>query len=1340
MDTITLDLQRPLPLPPLRVVPDERPRLDVPGCLHELFERQVDLRPHATAVHHEGEILTYVELDRRANQLARCLRAQGAGPGSLVGLYFERSVHPIIAILACLKAGVAYVPIDPVYPGERIRHIVEEAELALVLSEEALEEKAREHFPVPLLSLDGDAEEIARHSPWRLLPTDAGVSPEDLCYVIYTSGTTGRPKGVMTEHGNAYRFVLAFNEVCQATPGDRVYQGFSLGFDGSVEEMWMAFSNGASLVVPDRQAPRFGNELAAYLVRHGVTYFSTVPTLLSTMTEDIPSLRYLVVSGEKCPPELVARWARPGRRMLNVYGPTEATVNTTSVDCVPGRPITIGKPLRGYDAYILDEAMRPVRHGEKGELYIGGETLARGYLKRPDLTGERFVPAPAFASGLRLYRTGDLVRWNDEGELEFFGRIDGQVKIRGFRVELSEIESLLLEHERIRSASVKLFERDGLQELAAFVVLDSPQATLDRTEVLNRLAARVPDYMIPGYLDVLDELPMLTSGKVDRARLPSPVSPLVRDRGAVVAPESPLEDLIASVWQKTLGVPRVSTVDDFFLDLGGHSLLAAQMVTRLRHESGREVTVRDAYRFPTVRALAAHLASLAHRERPTAEVPPETSRTVFESLAPATRGATAALQALSVYGMFALGTTPFCVAFLLALGAYTGQIPLGRATAFGLLLGLGTWPVILALTIAAKWILIGRYREGEHPVWGFHYFRWWLVSRLQALNGAAAFSGTPLMSLYYRLMGAKVGRGCTIESGHAVAWDLISIGDDTSIGADSQLLGYRVEDGKLRFGRIDIGSRCFVGIHSALGLGSRMEDDSALDDQSLLADGAVIPQGEARRGSPAQPAKIELPERPAPVASPLRAAAFSIAHLALSYAAAIVMTVPALVVAIAWYLAFIRGGVTALAVALVVSVPAGFVLTCVYFALVKRAVLGRAAPGTYDVHSIFYLRKWLSDGLMRASRGMLLPLYTTLYLPPWLRLLGARIGARAELSTVWYFSPEMVDVGEESFFADGSIVGGKRIHRGRFTIGENRIGRRSFVGNSAILPTGAGLGDRCLLGVLSCPPSSRVADGSEWLGSPAFSLPNRQKVGGFTDAVTFRPTTKLYLQRAIVDALRILIPGYTGLAALVASGILVYLSLQRLGTLATFALAPLYAMAIALASFLFVVVLKKAVMGKFQPVIKPLWSMYVWLNEMVNGAYESVASPALVPLLGTPFVAPLLRLMGCRIGKHCFIESTLFSEWDLVEIGDYAALNAGAIIQTHLFEDRVMKSSHLKIGDECSVGNMAVVLYDTEMARGVTLGPLSLMMKGETFAPFTRWHGIPTVQTGKASVTAREVS
>jgi non-ribosomal peptide synthetase-like protein len=1310
------------------------------GFLHELFEAQVDRHPSSVALVHGTESLTYAQLDAEANRLAHFLRDRGVGSGTLVGLYFERSARPIVAILACLKAGAAYVPIDPVYPVDRIRFVAEEAQLVLLLTEPSLAARAIEAAPERALVLDEWREEIDEQLSHRPTLDQTGLSPDGLCYVIYTSGTTGRPKGIMTEHRNAHAFVLAFNDVCSTTSADRIFQGFSLSFDGSVEEIWMAFSNGAALVVGSSTTPKFGNELAGFLAAAGVSYFSTVPTMLSTMTRDVPSLRQLVVSGEVCPPELVDRWARPGRRMLNVYGPTEATVNTTSADCIAGAAVTIGHPLPGYRVYILDDAGRPVPSGVMGELYVGGPGLARGYLNQPELTAQRFVVSELVERGVatRLYRSGDLARWNESGDLEFHGRLDGQVKIRGYRVELAEIESVLREDGQIAAAAARTFDRNGVPTLAAYVVLEDPRRDLDTEALLEHLRTKLPDYMVPGFLDVLDELPLLTSGKVDRSRLPPPAAALVSAERTMVLPASPLEAAIATAWARLFQVQQVSTDQDFFLDLGGHSLLAAKAATLVRDATETDLAVRDVYQHPTVRRLAAALerrrAGAGEGEDAPAAEP--TSRAAFESVPASTRRRSAILQAVSLYLVYGIATLPAFALLLIEIAVIRGSVTLVTGIGYGLLLILASWPVLLAFSIVAKWLLIGRYQPGEHPLWGSYYFRWWLVGRLTALSGAGALAGTPAMPVYYRLMGARVGRRCAIDTAEVSAWDLISIGDETTVGPDTQLLGARVEGGMLRLGRVDLGARCFVGTHVALGLDVHMEDYARLDDQSMLPDGAVVPRGQALRGSPPRPAEVLLPEgRYMDLGGPLRLAFFAVVQVLAADLLFVVIGGPALGFLAVILAAFFYGSPALAGLVLIASVPSSVIVYCLWFALVKRFLLARAEPGVYALYTTFYLRKWLSDALVRGARAVMLPVFTTLYLPAWLRLLGARIGARAEMSTIWSFAPELLDVAEESFFADGCILGGRRTYRGRFELRVNHIGRRTFIGNSAIVPTGASIGERCLLGVLSAPPSrtETVPSGTEWLGSPAFPLPNRQKAGNFDERLTYRPTRDLYVQRAIIDAVRILIPGTIGAILLVAGSLVLFETWTAISPVAAFLVAPLVALVLGAVAILLCAGLKWLVMGRFEPVIVPLWSRYVWWNEMVNGAYESVAAPAMAPLLGTPFIAPFLRLFGCRIGEHAYIESTLLSEWDLVEVGDYAALNRGAIIQTHLFEDRVMKSSYLRIGPECTVGNMSAILYDTVMERGSSLGPLSLLMKGETLAAGSHWHGIPTVRVADAT-------
>jgi non-ribosomal peptide synthetase-like protein len=1296
----------------------------LPACLHELFEAQVDVSSDASALICGDVVVSYGELEARANKLARHLRSAGVGRGCLVGLCLNRSEKPIVAILACLKAGAAYVPIDATHPDDRIAYIIEEAQISVLICEDTLVTRILTVFKGTLISLERRTAEIAAQRAERLTRAETGVTPDDLCYVIYTSGTTGRPKGVMTEHRNAHHFVLAFNTVCKTDPSDRIYQGFSLSFDGSVEEIWMAFSHGATLVVGTTDTPSFGNDLAKYLSQAGITYFSSVPTMLSTITDDIATLRQLVISGETCPPELVARWTRPGRLILNVYGPTEATVNTTAKICVPGEPITIGHPIIGYSTLILGSEMQPLPEGTKGELYIGGPGISRGYLKQIELTSRHFVRSPH--DGTRLYRTGDLASLNEHGELEFFGRIDDQVKIRGFRVELSEITSVLLEQPNVATATVTANTRDGVPILAAYVIAMDRDRPIDRGMLLNGLKAKVPAYMVPTYLDVVDQLPMLSTGKVDRKRLPEPVLPLVEEINSEALPQSPLEAKIAETWAAIFNIRKVGVEQNFFLDLGGHSLLAAQMVTLLRSRANLHVAVRDVYAFPTIRQLAGHLKAAL---RPAAA--PSSEQDKVPLLRRTAGVGVAILQAfLFVVSWYALSTPVFFV-LPIADDFLRGRIDIVHAIVILYLFDLALLPVMILLGIGAKWLIIGRYKPGAYPLWGGYYIRCWLAGGLQGLFNPGFLIGTPLMPLYFRLMGAKVGRHCALNSALVSAWDLISIGDDTSIGADTQMQCARVENGYLMLGRVGIGSRCFVGSHSALGLNVRMGDDCRLDDQSLLPDGATLRDRAQRRGSPAKELAVALPEGPIYRASWWRQAAFVILAWLIGVVTGVPALVPAVALLVAWQYAFAHDWIWPCIWITAALVPALIVISCLWVVVLKAILLRRAKPGFYRLYSFYYLRHWLAYGLMRSTRGAFLPIFTTIYLPPWMRLLGAKIGKYAEMSTVWSFMPELLDAGDSTFFADGCMLGGRRVFGGRFEIRINRIGNRSFIGNGAFMSTGAGLGDGCLLGVLSAPPAASqiTPAGTDWLGSPAFQLPNRQKVGGFDEKTTHRPTTGLYLCRAGVDALRILIPTYTALFIGLSGLAAILYGYEAYGIGASFALLPVLGLAAAVVAVGVVVGVKWVAMGRFKPVIVPLWSPYVWFNEMVNGAYESIMAPIVSTFFGTPFVAPLLRLLGCRIGRHCYIGTALFSEFDLVQIGDFVALNSGVVVQNHLFEDRIMKSSYLTIEDGCSVGNMSVVLYDSRMQQGATLGPLSLLMKGELMPAGRRWHGIPTVQS-----------
>src|SRR5215471_12257914 len=1301
---------------------------DEPQLLHEFFERQVALRPDHPAVECNGEALTYAQLDELANRVAACLHARGLRPGALVAIYLEKSVRLYAALLGVLKAGVGYVPIDPKFPIGRIQSILEDARIATIISDGHLGRGLQPHVSAEVVLLDVElAHKPAPSSP-PLEPVV--ISPTDVCYVIYTSGSTGRPKGVVIEHRNAVNFVRALGNVYGLNASDRVYQGFSVAFDASVEEVWGAFSLGGTLVVPSEDIARSTFDAAEFINAQRVTFFSTVPSFLAMISTDLPTVRLLVVGGEACVSELVARWANAKRRMLNTYGPTEATVVATAADCVPGQSVTIGAPLPGYSTRVLDEDLQPVRSGESGELYIGGTSVARGYLNRPELTTERFIDIPAKSGPAeRLYRTFDLVRLTETGALQFLGRADAQIKIRGFRVELSEIEAVLMEHLSIQAAAVNPVEFGNLKELAAHVVLEAGVAELDRESVAELLRRRVPEYMVPRYLDVVGKLPFMTSGKVDRKLLPPPNALLTGSNREVVESGTDLERAIAEIWAKVFQVSPISVEDDFFLDLRGHSLTAAHVVSELRSGLNTvQVSVRDLYTHRTIRALASHLERISVG-RPDAESRLRTESDVGTKVElPWTRWPCAFAQLVSVLLLYSILSSPVVFVVVMTLKVLNNEIALERAAQIATVVGFLVWPTWLLLSIALKWIVIGRYKPGRYPVWGFYYFRWWFVSRFQSLSWSEMFVGTPLMTLYYRAMGAKVGKNSTICTPHCTAFDLVTIGNDTSVGADTQILGYRIENGWLILDRVAVGDECFIGGHCCLGLNTAMRDRSRLGDMSLLADDSVIESGQDMCGSPAVPAQIDLPDIPGPRGTFERTFLFGLVHLGLIYVMGYILIVSALpALAMVGYGLFAGGPLWGI-VAAFAAVPFSLLWYLFLVVAIKRIAIGRIYPGVYSLYSPTYVRYWFLDYLLNNTRHLVMPLYATLFLPGLLRMLGAKIGPQVEISTALHIMPDLLEIEEGSFLADACIVGGHRIHRGVVDLCANKIGKRTFIGNSALVPAGVDIGDNGLIGVMSMPPAgvTRTPDGTRWLGSPSFELPVTEKVTAFGDEQTFRPSKGIVRLRAAIELMRVLLPSLITTASLVVFCTAIVLAYGALPLWGVLLLVPFVVLALSLASILVVAMLKRLLMGTFEPTVQPLWSRYVWLNEVVNGLYESIVAVAVAPLMGTPFIAPCLRAMGCKIGRWVFLETTLFSEFDLVEIGDYASLNLGSTIQTHLFEDRVMKADHLKIGEGCSVGNMTVVLYGTEMQRRSSLAPLSVLMKGEVLPSFSRWSGIPT--------------
>jgi amino acid adenylation domain-containing protein len=582
-----------------RTVVEEWNRTDAAfdaGTMHALFEAQADRTPNADAVRMDGVAFSYTEIEARANRLANHLRRRGVGPEVRVAVCLEPGVEMIVSILGVLKAGGAYVPMDPAAPAERLRMMLTDSGVAMAITQRSLADSLPVAEDVGVLCVDSEAAEIAVESADR---PNGGAGARSLAYVIYTSGSTGVPKGVGVEHRGVCNLVPELIRILAIEPGSRSLLLAPLHFDASVAEIFSALAAGAALHLPDAASAVPGPEMLELLRRESITHTKFTPSALSALPEaQLPALRTLVVGGEACTAELVARWGRD-RRFVNVYGPTEATVRVSAAVCAPeaGTP-SIGAPLANTRLYVLDAAGAPEPVGVPGELYVGGVQLARGYLGRPALTAASFVPdAFGAEAGGRLYRTGDRVRWTAAGTLEYLGRLDQQVKIRGYRIELGEVDATLRGHAEVRDCAVIAREDvPGDRRLVAYVVGDADAETLRA-----HLRRSLPEYMVPAAFVAMETLPLTPNGKLDRRALPAPDFAVAAER--YVAPRTPVEEVLAGIWAEMLRVERVGAHDDFF-QLGGHSLMATRLVWRMGDVFGVTLSVRVVLESPTLAQLA----------------------------------------------------------------------------------------------------------------------------------------------------------------------------------------------------------------------------------------------------------------------------------------------------------------------------------------------------------------------------------------------------------------------------------------------------------------------------------------------------------------------------------------------------------------------------------------------------------------------------------------------------------------------------------------------------------------------------------------------------------------
>jgi non-ribosomal peptide synthetase-like protein len=1246
--------------------------------LIDILDQTEREHPNAPALDDGVRVLTYRALRAEVDVVRQRLVRAGIGVGDRIGVRVRSGTTELyVAILGVLASGAAYVPVDADDPDERAELVFAEAQVCAVLGAGG--------------SLTRRGVPIAQ----TFTPT-----PDADAWIIFTSGSTGRPKGVAVSHRSAAAFVDAEARLFLVgeplRQGDRVLAGLSVGFDASCEEMWLAWRHGACLVPAPRALVRSGMDLGPWLVTRGITAVSTVPTLAALWPANaLDEVRLLIFGGEACPPELAERLAVEGREVWNTYGPTEATVVACAAPLTGDGPVRIGLPLAGWDLAVVDKAGALVPMGETGELVIGGVGLARYLDDAKD--AQKFAPLPALGWS-RAYRSGDLVRAEPEG-LVFVGRADDQVKLGGRRIELGEVDAALQALPGTAGAAAAVRRtRAGNQVLVGYVAPSSP-GSFDRSAALERLRVSLPAALVP-LIAVVDTLPTRTSGKVDRDALPWPL-PFADN--AFEGTEAKL----AQLWADVLGAPPESPDDDFFAS-GGSSLGAARLVSLLRG-TWPGVSVADVYQHRTVRALAAHLSASGTRvaaERTVTPVPAQarSDQTLITTILMSLVGIRWVIALAAINNVAHFPWAPTVSWWYVLAGWLVFVSPPGR--------------IVIAAT-GARLLLLG-VRPGSYPRGGTVHMRLWAAEKLAEFSGATNLAGVWL-TYYARALGVALGSGVDLHSLPPVT-GMLRIGKGAAVEPEVDLSGHWIDGDTVHIGRIRIGAGATVGSRATLLPGARIGRRAQVAAGSCVV--GAVPAGQRVAGVPAQ--RTGRAGTPWPDRRPVRRARWTLAYGLTSLFLGllpVLAALPGLVV----LARFVDGAPTlaAATLAALAGVPAATAVTLLTYGLVvlgcvRLLGIGLRA-GYHPVHGRVAWQAWTTERLMDLARVALFPLYASLFTPVWMRALGMRVGRRAEISTVVAL-PTMTSVGDGAFLADDTMVGSYELGGGWLRIERTRIGRWSFLGNSGMAAPGTKVPKRGLVGVLTATPE-RAKAGTSWLGMPPMKLP--RTVEAADESRTFAPPRHLVLARAAVEICRVVpVMCTVALAVLTLAVFEALVGAFGYGVAAAagaFVLLAAGLVACAVASYA-----KLVLVGRFRPGERPLWSNFVWRNELADTFVEVLAVPWLAGAVGgTPLMNAWLRSLGARVGRGVWCESYWLPEADLIRIGDAATVNRGCVVQTHLFHDRIMRMDTVTLEAGATLGPHGIILPGASVGADATVGPASLVMRGEAVPGGGRWLGNP---------------
>lgn len=1241
----------------------------------------------------DGDVqLTYAELIADIEDSVEWLGARGIGRGDRIGIRMPSGSYALyVAILATLATGAAYVPVDADDPDERAELVFTEANVVAVITSAGL--------------VRGPGSSRG----WRA----ASPLGRDDAWIIFTSGSTGTPKGVAVTHRSAAAFVDAeariFLQDNPIGPGDRVLAGLSVAFDASCEEMWLAWRHGACLVPAPRALVRSGMDLGPWLVSRDITVVSTVPTLAALWpAEALEAVRLLIFGGEACPPELAERLAVDGREVWNTYGPTEATVVACAARLDGTGPVSIGLPLPGWDLAVVDKDGRPVGNGEVGELVIGGVGLAR-YLD-PAKDAEKYAPMGTLAWS-RAYRSGDLVRLESEG-LYFQGRADDQVKVGGRRIELGELDSALVHLPGVSGGAAAVRKTaSGTPILVGYVASTDP--SFDLSAARAALAETLPAALVPRLI-LVDELPTRTSGKVDRDALPWPITG--GTDGTVEAEGADLGGTmgwLAGLWREVLAAPVDGPEADFHA-LGGGSLSAAQLVAAMRQRYP-QVAVADLYDHPRLGSLAGFLDEL--------EPPPTVERRVVNP----TPRLTQVVQVALSLPLAMLTGLQWVVWLALAnniaaeLDVVPWAVPIGWSwVVAGFLLFVSPIGRMSIAVLFARMLLSG-LQPGTYRRGGPEHLRVWLAERLAEASGADNLAGAPWLVYYARALGNTVGKGVDLHSTPPVT-GMLKLGHRSSVEPEVDLSGHWIDGDQFHVGPITVGNDATIGARTTLLPGAVVGKNADVAPGSGVV--GKVKNGQYWKGSPAvKSGKARHPwpdHRPPP--APLWVAVYGLTSVLLAGLPLLALGVG--LVVIGWGVRDAESVVDAIAPAALwtpVATLAAMVAYAVLTILGVRMLSLWLREGYHPVRSRVGWQIWATERLMDAARNYLFPVYASLLTPWWLRILGAKVGRGTEISTA-LLTPKFTVVEDGAFLADDTMVASYELGGGWIHVAKATIGKRAFLGNSGITQPGRKVPDDGLVAVLSATPHKAKA-GSSWLGSPPVRL--RRKPTAADALRTFHPSVRLKVLRGLVETCR-LIPVILTFAI----GVAVLLTLQWLAVEFGWVWAALGSGAVLLVAGAvagtIAVIAKWLVVGRIRAIEHPLWSSFVWRNEVSDTFVETVAAPWFArAAAGTPVMNLWLRALGASIGRGVWCETYWLPEADLVTLAKGATVNRGCVVQTHLFHDRIMRMDTVVLEEGSTLGTHCVALPAARIGAGATVGPASLVMRGDEVPASTRWLGNP---------------